>query len=247
MRAYRFVEFLGSEFERAGRSVAESALVEFDHRGGLSSAGTDGTNHRVGFELIRRIARRLDGTERPRIHIDAHTWAPIGNGDGGSTNRRAIGMLYVVSLPGFEHLSAVLGETYYEPHFTRLEHSSPETVLARVRNRIETTPAVFLFVVGESGVRVVPGHAASSLRTPTDGETIAESLYSKSLKRFTEGFAEGFFGDPSISASVSPDAGPTRVEEACRSWAREYDLGGVLFFRISPAPTEEASSLQDFV
>lgn len=248
MRGYRFVDFLGSQFDAAGRAVAESALVEFDHSGGLKSSDSDTPNERVGFELLRQVARRLDGTERNRIRIDARSLAPLSEKSTPKTGGGALGLIYRSSLPEFEYQSAVVAESHYRPQF---ESGKATDDLGLEKGRLdewlETTPAAYLLVVEESNVRVLPGSAVAGLTAPLDGETIAEQLYTKSLKRFTEGFAEGFYGDPRIAEEFRFRDTSADLEDACRAWADEYGLQAVLVVHIKPVPNREPSSLRDFV
>lgn len=248
MRAYRFVDFLGSQFDAAGRTVAESALVEFDHSGGLKAGGADTPNERVGYELLRQIARRLDGTEWNRVRIDARSLAPVNEASTSGESGGAMGLIYQASLPGFEYRSAVVTETHYRPHFeNRDSHGETGVETDRLDGWLETTPAVYLLMVDEANVRVLPGHAVASLTGPLDRTTIAEQLYSKSLRRFTEGFVEGFHGDAGLLEEFRYGDTSMDLEEACRDWAGEYGLDGVLFVHLEPIPNREPSSLRDFV
>jgi hypothetical protein len=244
MRAYRFVDFLGRECDAAGQRVAESAAVEFHHQGGLKDSSDGSPNQRVGFELLRQIARQLDGAERNRIQIEAKAFAPIDDPDpawvaAGGT----LGIHYEVVLPEFEQRNTIIALTYHEPQLETLEHEDAlHSIEEELQERLESTPSIFLFSIGDNRVRVFPGQAVTAIQGLTERPTITESLYSKTLSRFIEEFVEGFHGDPTLVPDIDP-SNPT----AAREWARTIGLDGVLFIRLATAPTREAASLRDFV
>lgn len=249
MRAYRFVAYLGSEVTDAGRSVAESAHVEFDHSGGLAAEGADTPSERVGQELLRQIARRLDADEHERVEFSARALAPVRPEKRATSSPGGdLGLVLQIELPGFEQTNALIAKSVYRPSIGASDLPRDGSQLReRVRTRLETTPSVYLLVVSDSGVRVISGHAVAAVREPLDHETFTELLYSKDLGRFAMEFAEGFIGDSRLTDGFQYPDGNRDLDRELRAWASEYGLQGVLLLRVSLAPNREPASLRDFV
>lgn len=247
MRAYRFVEFLGSAVEQAGQSVVDAAHVEFDHSGGLASEGADTPSERVGQELLRQIAREIDATEIGRVEFTARALAPV------RPEKRAtpspggdLGVLFQVDLPGFRHSSGVLVKSFYTPALRTELEPDDATIRERIEQRGKKTPALFLFLMDDSGVRVVSAHAAAGIQDPLTRELLTETLYSKSVGRFAQEYAEGFIGDPRLVEGFRYPEGTDDLDQELRAWASEYDLQGGLLIRVSLSPNREPASLRDF-
>lgn len=248
MRAYRFVEYLGSSVAAAGQSVADAANVEFDHRGGLAAEGADTPSERVGQELLRQIAREIDGSTVGRVEFTARALAPV------RPEKRAtpspgchLGLIFQVDLPGFEYESAVLLTSYYAPVLSPSDlKDDGATVRDRLAARIDVSPATYLVLVDAQRVDVVPGQATTGIEDPLSRTVMNETLYAKSIGRFAEEFAEGFFGDPSLVTGFRYPSGTGDLDQELRAWASEYDLQGVLLARVSLAPNREPASLRDF-
>lgn len=247
MRAYRFVDFLGSAVAQAGQSVADAAHVEFDHSGGLASRGSDTPSERVGQELLRQIARAVDTRAVGRVEFTARALAPV------RPEKRAtpspggdLGLLFQVDLPGFEYASGVLAKSFYTPALSSdLDHDG-SVIQERIAERGKQTPALFLVLVDDAGVRTVSAHATAGITDPLTRETLAETLYSKSIGRFAQEFAEGFIGDPGLVEGFRYPTGTDDLDQELRAWASGYDLQGGLLVRVSLSPNREPASLRDF-
>lgn len=247
MRAYRFVEFLGSAVDSAGRSVAEAAHVEYDHSGGLASQGADTPSERVGQELLRQIARETDTQEIGRVEFTARALAPV------RPEKRAtpspggdLGILFQVDLPGYRYASGILMKSFYTPALSGEIEPDGQTIRERIADRGRTTPALFLFLVDDAGVRVVSGHAAAGIEDPLTNTALTEMLYSKSIGRFAQEYAEGFIGDRRLVEGFRYPEGTEDLDQELRAWASEYDLQGGLLIRVSLSPNREPASLRDF-
>lgn len=247
MRAYRFVEFLGSAVATAGRSVSEAAHVEFDHSGGLAARGADTASERVGHEFLRQTAREIDGAEREDVAFTARALAPVRPEQRATPSPGGdLGFLFQVDLPGYVHSSALLGTSIYEPALGSGDTEGEEDLQTRLESRIETTPAVYLLLVDDSGIRTVSGHAAVGITDPLTRGAISEILYAKSVGRFAQEFAEGFLGDPRLVEGFRYPDGTDDLDQELRAWAAEYDLQAALLIRASLAPNREPASLRDF-
>lgn len=248
MRAYRFVAYLGSTVATAGHAVAEAAHVEYDHSGGLAAEGADTPSERVGHELLRQIARELDATERGDVTFAARALAPVRPEERAtSTPGGDLGIIFQVALPGYSQATALIGKSVYAPALGRGGTEGDGTELrARLQDRVETTPAVYLLLVEDAGVRVMAGQAVGGIEDPLTRAALTDSLYAKSLGRFAQEFAEGFLGDPSLVAGFRYPEGTEDLDQELRAWASEHDVQGVLLIRATLAPNREASSLRDF-
>ena len=249
MRAYRFVAFLGAEVADAGRSVAASAHVEFDHSGGLAAEEADTPSERVGRELLRRIARRLDSTDHGNVEFSARALAPVRPEERATSSPGGdVGFLLHIDLPGFDHRSALIGKSIYEPSIRDGTLAGVgDELRTRIDSRLESTPSTFLFLISDTGVRVVSGSAAVAIEDRLDHQALTEMVYSKDLGRFAQDFAEGFVGDPRLTEGIRYPNESSNVDQEIRAWATEYDVQGVLFVRVSLAPNREPASLRDFV
>lgn len=248
MRAYRFVNFLGESVSSAGEAVAAAADVEFDHRGGLAAEGADTPSERVGQELLRQIARDIDGTELGRVEFTSRALAPVRPEKRATSSPGGdLGIMFQVDLPGYANSSALLAKSFYAPVLRAGElEGDAETVRERIAARAESTPALYLLLIDEHDVAVVSGHAATGIQDPLTRGALSELLYHKSLGRFTEEFAEGFLGDPGLTRGFRYPDGTDDMDQELRAWASEYDLQGVLLIRVSMAPNREPASLRDF-
>lgn len=248
MRAYRFVAYLGSTVAAAGTAVADAAHVEYDHRGGLAAEGADTPSERVGHELLRRIARELDATERGDVTFEARALAPVRPEERAtSTPGGDLGVIFQVALPGYSQSTAFIGTSVYAPALggERMDWDGSE-LRDRLQARIETTPAVYLLLVEDAGVRAMAGQAVGGIGDPLTRAALTDSLYAKSLGRFTQEFAEGFLGDSSLVEGFRYPEGTEDLDQELRAWASEHDVQGALLIRATLAPDREASSLRDF-
>ena len=248
MRAYRFVEFLGSTVAGAGQAVAEAAHVEFDHSGGLAATGADTPSERVGHELLRQIAREIDASERGDVTFTARALAPV------QPEKRAtrspggeVGFVFQADLPGYTHTSGLVGTTVYAPALAAGAGDwDGEDVQARLGDRLEATPAVYLLLVEDAGVRVMSGHGVTGITDPVTRTALTDILYAKSLGRFAQEFAEGFLGDPRLVDSFEYPDRTDDLDGELRDWATDNDLQGAVLIRASLAPNREPASLRDF-
>ncbi len=248
MRAYRFVAYLGSTVATAGHAVADAANVEYDHSGGLAAEGPDTASERVGHEMLRQIARELDTSEQGDVAFTARALAPVRPEERAtSTPGGDLGIVFQVALPDYSHTTALLAKTVYAP---ALGGGSAEwdgsELRTRLQARIESTPAVYLLLVEDGGVRVMAGQAVGGVADPLTRAALTDSLYAKSLGRFAQEFAEGFLGDPSLVDGFRYPEGTEDLDQELRAWASEHDVQGALLIRASLAPNREASSLRDF-
>lgn len=248
MRSYRFVDFLGSAVAEAGEVVADAAHVEFDHSGGLAAKGDDTPGERVGQELLRQVARATDTTEVGAVEFTARALAPVRPekratpGPGGD-----LGVIFQIDVPGYRYSSAITAKSLYASSFGGIDTEvGGEKIRDDIEAMADTTPAFYLFLVAERGIRVFSGHGAAGIQDPLTKEALTDVLYPKSFGRFVEEFAEGFLGDPGLIDTFRYPERTDDLDQELRAWAAEYELQGVLLVRVSRAPNQEPASLRDF-
>ena len=246
MRTYRFVRFLGDRVETASRAVATTAKESRTTEERLAD-GDEDPHQTVRRTLPREIAESLDGATKQSIRFRATT-ARTDTTSGISPDRdRGLGVVFHVSVPDFEQVSALVAKTVDasaldDPDFSLAEMNES----ASLDRLLAITADAFVFVVGADRVHVVPAQSVAALTDPQKRRTPHRDLYSRQLGRTFEEFAEGFVGDTSIAPDLRTTT-RTETEQRLRSWAAENDLGQVLAIRVSATTEETEATLEDFL
>ncbi|MFB6109862.1 MAG: hypothetical protein ABEJ60_03170 [Halodesulfurarchaeum sp.] len=245
MRAYRFVNALGSAAESAGRAVADAADVTAEHRGGLTERQATGST-RIGEELLRQIARHTEATTLERADIEARTVTTERNGQAGDEPGLDVALSIHVDLPSYETTNVALGTVV---HSSQLPADPPVREPTPVRERLqaiaERTPAAVLLLVEDDGTRVIPAQSVLGLSEPVRRRAIDRHLYGRSLGRFVEELAEGFVGVDTLDPDTTRALDPGR-DDHLRSWMGAQALEGVCALRIGPTRDQTVSTLSDF-
>ncbi|MFW5919627.1 MAG: hypothetical protein ACOCSF_05455 [Halanaeroarchaeum sp.] len=241
MRTYRFVRFLGDRVEAASQRVASMAE---ESRGPEAPLATDDDPHRaVRRTLPRVVAETLDGAAKHQVRIRAMT-----SGTGEDEPGAGLGIVFQVSVPDFEQVSALVARTVDATALDDPEYSLAEMNESESLDRLlALTADAFVFVVGDERVHVVPAQSVASLTDPQKRRTPHRDLYSRQLGRTFEEFAEGFVGDTTIAPDLTAAATRSETEQRLGTWASENGLGHVLAIRVSASAEETEATLGDFV
>lgn len=237
MRAARFVDDLGTAASVAARNVAEAAEITASHRGGL--AGTATTSDRVGAELLRQLTRETDGMGQEGLAFAAedHRFDRSDSGPGFD-----VALSIDVDLPAYRTRNRALGTVLHATEVpTGGGGSEAEALRDEIVDLLELSPTVYLLIVGNEAIRVVPGRGLAALTVPLTDAAIEEHVYGRSLRRFVEALAEGFLG---VDRFDGPSNGDT---EPLAAWGRSNGLDGVFRLRISGSNGRTKSSLSSFL
>jgi hypothetical protein len=245
MRAYRFVNALGSAVESAGRAVADAADVTSAHQGGLTeSQATVGT--RVSQELLRQIARHTEATTLERAEIESRAITVETDTSAADSTGLDVALSIHVDLPTYETTNLALGTVV---HTSQLRSDGPVSEPTPVRERVqalaERTPAAYLLLVEDEGTRVIAAQSRLGLSEPVTRQSIDRHLYGRSLGRFAEELAEGFVGVGGVEDDTAA-LDPTR-DDQLRAWAQDKSVDGVCALRISASRDRAESSLSEFL
>lgn len=246
MRTYRFVRFLGDRVETASRAVAASAKQSRTPEARLA-AGDEDPHQTVRRTLPREITDTLDGAKKHSVRFRATTARTDATSDISSNREGGLGVVFHVSVPDFEQVSALVAKTVDASALDDPEYSLAEmNESASLDRLLAITADAFVFVVGAERVHVVPAQSVAALTDPQKRRTPHRDLYSRQLGRTFEEFAEGFVGDTSIAPDLATTT-RTETEQRLRTWATENDLGQVLAIRVSASTEETEATLEDFV
>ncbi|AOW79990.1 hypothetical protein HTSR_0803 [Halodesulfurarchaeum formicicum] len=248
MRAYRFVNALGSAVETAGREVADAADVTSAHRGGLSDSAAR-VGIRVSEELLRQMARETAGLSLERAEFEARGVRVTDDSSPGTDPIGLdLGVSVHVDLPSYEATNVVLATVVHTSQIpAESAASEPDPIRDRMASLAERTSAAFLLVVDDAGTRAIPAQSLLALSEPISTQSIEQHLYGRSLGRFVEELAEGFVGVSRVGEDQQALALDPEREGQLRDWARATDLQGVYALRISETRPRTESSLSAFL
>lgn len=185
---------------RRRRVVQESAaIVEQAINYACQALADRRVEHEPPFtdRMLAAIERELDGRRLRGIVWHAKTLTSQGQG----SQEKRFGADFVgvlsVDLPESQVRKGFLAQA------KRIEEDAALTTaeFARLKEQCEemlnTTPASFVFLYAETGVRVVP--ALSIVAVPAGGRFSPDELYSRSASSFFEAHFECFVGDRAIA------------------------------------------------
>lgn len=235
---------LGSAVEDAGREVCALASERRARRenGELPTGSEPGGEVGGGLEreLPRRLARRVDGAAARGVEFAAQVASPEQATDDGPD----LGVVLCVALPEYAVTTAFVADIRSVAVGDATDPGDRGLADAAER-ALAVTPDAFVLAFPVGGrVRVVPAAAVAGVAAAGEpvAEAVPDAVYSRSVGRFFEEFAEGFVGDRRLASRV--DAPDDR--DGLRAFQRETGVRDVLVVGVSATAEPTDAKLSDF-
>jgi hypothetical protein len=243
MRRRRFVRLLGSAVEDAGRDVgalASERRARYEN-GDLAPGGESAAEaERVTRELPRRLARHVDGAAGGGVAFSARVASPELPAEGPD-----LGVLLCVDLPEYAVTAGVVAEVRSLASRSATDRYDAAGLAETAEGMLATTADAFVLALPVGGtVRVVPAAAVAGIAGAGDPvpETFPDAVYSRSVGRFFEEFAECFVGDRALADAV--DGADDR--DGIAAFQRETGVRDVLVLEVSATAEPTDAKLTDF-
>jgi|GEM_PF-3992577 len=244
MRRHRFVRLLGSAVEEAGREVGALASERRarDGHAGLetgreSAAGVAGG---LAREVPRRLARHVDGAADGGVAFSAHVASPASPPTGPD-----LAVLLCVDLPEYAVTTGAVAVVRSFASRSATDRYDAAGLANAAEWMLDVTQAAFVLAVPVGGtVRVVPAAAVAGIAAVGEPvpETFPDALYSRSVGRFFEEFAECFVGDRTLAEPV----GGAHDRGGIRAFQKRTGARDVLVVEVSATTDPTDAKLTDF-
>ncbi len=251
---------LGSAAEDAGREVgalASERRARYDN--GELATGRESAVEFGGVEreLPRRLARHVDGAAGGGVAFAARVASPASPAGGertvgsrSSSDHRSdggpdLGVLLCVDLPEYAVTTGVVAAVRSFASRSAADRHDATGLADAAERLLASTRDAFVFALPVGGtVRVVPATAVAGIAAAGEPvpETFPDALYSRSVGRFFEEFAECFVGDRALADAVAGLAD----REGIRAFQRDTGVRDVLVVEVSASAGPTDAKLTDF-